>query len=77
MRETREIVKLLLFTIIWGMPILVSMVWVNQWLLLLFIVSAFMSSSIFRHYEVLDSLCSKEKDETDADILTENQEEEN
>ena len=77
MRETREIVKLLLFTIIWGMPILVSMIWINQWLLLLFIVSAFMSSSIFRHYEVLDSLYSKEKDETDVDILTENQEEEN
>ena len=76
MRETREIVKLLLFIIIWGIPILVSIIWVNQWLLLLFIASAFMSSSIFRHYEVLDSF-SKEKDETDVDILTENQEEEN
>ena len=77
MRETREIVKLLLFIIIWGIPILLSIIWVNQWLLLLFIASAFMSSSIFRHYEVLESLYSKEKDETDADILTENQEEEN
>ena len=51
----KEVVKLLLFIIIWAMPIVTSILWQDKWLLALFLLSIFVSSSIFNHYESIES----------------------
>ena len=47
----REITKLLLFIVIWALPVVTSLLWQDKWLLLLFFISIFVTSSIFNHYE--------------------------
>lgn len=51
----REISKIIMFTILWGIPLLVAKHFDSPKYLWLFVVSGIFTSSMFSHYEELES----------------------
>ena len=63
---TREISKLIMFTIVWAIPVLLAKMFGSVHFLWLFALSAIMTGGIFSHYEDVakfESLCSFDEDE--------------
>lgn len=50
---TREISKLLMFTIAWAIPILLAKLFINTNFLWLFLLSIILTAAIFSHFEDL------------------------
>lgn len=53
---TREVIKLIMFTIAWAIPILSAKMFENTHFLWLFILSAIITVAVFSHYEDLEKL---------------------
>ena len=54
MNVVREISKLVMFVILWGIPVGCAVLFGSAWYLVLFIVSAIGTLMLFGHYEDLE-----------------------
>ena len=62
----RELAKVVMFTILWGLPVLLAHINQNNYYLWFFVMSAIFSGLIFGHYEDLEKIdnrkCNCNKD---------------